>query len=65
MLAKGAEPARALNFDFWLFWAGQTISNLGSSFTAFALPLLIFRLTGSGVDIVRILHQRMDFERHL
>ena len=26
--------------DFWLFFVGQTISNLCTSFTAFALPLL-------------------------
>jgi MFS family permease len=43
-------PAR-LNLDFWKFWTGQTISNLGSSFTAFALPLLIYKLTGSAIDL--------------
>lgn len=43
-------PAR-LNLDFWKFWAGQTISNLGSSFTAFALPLLIYKLTGSALNL--------------
>src|SRR3954463_1073917 len=37
--------------DFWKFWAGQTISNLGSSFTAFALPLLIYKLTGSALNL--------------
>ena len=37
--------------DFWKFWAGQTISNLGSSFTEFALPLLIFKLTGSALNL--------------
>src|SRR5215210_5887433 len=37
--------------DFWKFWAGQTISNLGSSFTDFALPLLIFKLTGSALNL--------------
>lgn len=26
---------------------------------------LFYRVTDRGVDIVRILHQRMDFERHL
>lgn len=35
--------------DFWKFWTGQTISTLGSSFTSFALPLLIFKLTGSSL----------------
>jgi predicted MFS family arabinose efflux permease len=37
--------------DFWKFWTGQTISNLGSSFTQWAVPLLIFRLTHSAVNL--------------
>jgi MFS family permease len=37
--------------DFWKFWTGQTISTLGSSFTSFALPLLIFHLTGSSLNL--------------
>lgn len=37
--------------DFATFWVGQTISNLGSSFTVFALPLLIYKLTGSAFDL--------------
>ncbi len=40
-----------LSGDFWRFWTGQTISNLGSSFTFFALPLLVFKLTGSAVNL--------------
>jgi len=28
--------------DFKKFWIGQTISNLGSSFTQWAVPLLVF-----------------------
>lgn len=40
-----------LSLDFWKFWTGQTISNLGSSFTNFALPLLIFKLTGSALNL--------------
>ncbi len=28
--------------DFWIYWTGQTTSNLGSSFTIFALPLLVY-----------------------
>src|SRR5206468_3977781 len=35
-------PAERLSPDFWRFWTGQTISQLGSSFTLFATPLLIF-----------------------
>lgn len=40
-----------LSLDFWKFWAGQTISQLGSSFTMFATPLLIFKLTHSSVNL--------------
>ena len=40
-----------LSLDFWKFWSGQTISNLGSSFTGFALPLLVFKLTGSALNL--------------
>jgi MFS family permease len=37
--------------DFTKFWLGQVCSNLGSSFTIFALPLLVFRLTDSAMDL--------------
>lgn len=37
--------------EFRKFWAGQTISNLGSSVTIFALPLIVYRLTGSPVSL--------------
>jgi MFS family permease len=40
-----------LTSDFWKFWVGQTISQLGSSFTLFATPLLIFKLTHSPVNL--------------
>lgn len=33
--------------DFRTFYAGQAISALGSSFSGFAIPLLIYQLTGS------------------
>ena len=39
------------NSNFWKFWTGQTISTLGSSFTSFALLLLIFKLTGSSLNL--------------
>lgn len=42
---------RKLNSDFWKFWTGQTISNLGSSITLFALPLLVYKLTGSALNL--------------
>jgi len=37
--------------DFWKFWTGETVSNFGSSVTQFALPLLVFKLTGSAVSL--------------
>jgi len=37
--------------DFWLYFTGQSISALGSAFTAFAMPLLVFKLTGSALDL--------------
>jgi MFS family permease len=37
--------------DFGKFWVGQTVSNLGSSITLFALPLLVYELTGSAVNL--------------
>jgi MFS family permease len=45
-----SEPRR-LSGDFWKFWAGQTISNLGNSVTMFALPLLVYQLTGSALTL--------------
>jgi MFS family permease len=46
-----AADRHRLSPDFWKFWAGQTISQLGSSFTLFATPLLIFQLTHSAVNL--------------
>src|SRR5918912_4233730 len=43
--------AGGLNADFWKFWTGQVISTLGTSFTQFAIPLLIFKLTHSAVNL--------------
>jgi MFS family permease len=37
--------------DFGTYWLGQSLSNLGSAFTQFALPLLVFKLTGSAVSL--------------
>ena len=45
------KQARKFNSDFWKYWTGQTISNLGSSITLFALPLLVFKITGSALDL--------------
>jgi MFS family permease len=49
-MAAAVAPAR-LSADFWKYWSGQTVNNLGSSFTQFALPLLVYKLTGSAVNL--------------
>ena len=62
--------------DFKKFWVGQTISNLGSSFTQWAVPLLVYRLTHSAVNLgiataatflpyllFGLLHRRLDGSR--
>src|SRR5215207_1902501 len=54
MSAHVADPppqTPRLSGDFWRFWAGQSISNLGSAFTGFAVPLLVFQLTGSALNL--------------
>jgi hypothetical protein len=50
-VTTGGGPLRGSSGDFWKFWAGQTVSNFGSSFTLFALPLLVFKLTGSALSL--------------
>jgi MFS family permease len=42
---------RSSRRDFWKFLTGQTISVLGSAFSGFALPLLIFQLTHSPLSL--------------
>lgn len=44
-------PGNRLSSNFWKYWTGQTISNLGSSVTLFALPLLVYKLTGSAINL--------------
>lgn len=48
-----AEDATAsrLSADFWKYWIGQTISNFGSAITIFVLPLLVYQLTGSALNL--------------
>ncbi|MBA3825306.1 MAG: MFS transporter [Ktedonobacterales bacterium] len=36
---------------FMMYWSGQTLSNLGGAFTMFALPLLVYKLTGSALSL--------------
>ena len=42
---------RTLGRDFWFYFGGQLISQVGSSFTLFALPLLVFKLTHSATSL--------------
>ena len=49
--AEAVGQSAGLGGDFWRFFAGQTISNLGSSVTLFALPLLVYDLTGSALNL--------------
>lgn len=37
--------------DYWLFFIGRASSMFGSSFTRFAIPLLILQMTGSATDL--------------
>ena len=40
-----------LGRDFWFYFSGQAVSQLGGSFTIFALPLLVFKLTHSATSL--------------
>ncbi len=46
-----APDRRTLGRDFWLYFSGQLVSQVGSSFTLFALPLLVFKLTHSATNL--------------
>src|SRR5262250_1079647 len=48
---KGLTVAGRRAGDLWIFWPGQTISQIGSTLTATALPLLVFKLSGSALDL--------------
>jgi MFS family permease len=51
MSSTSIDTPRKSALDFWKFWTGETISNLGSSFTQFALPLLVYQLTRSALNL--------------
>ncbi len=52
MTGRGSQAAeRGLGRDFWIYFAGQTLSELGGSFTLFALPLLVYKLTHSATNL--------------
>src|ERR1700723_4206843 len=40
-----------LGRDFWLYFSGEAVSQLGGSFTTFALPLLVFQLTPPATNL--------------
>jgi MFS family permease len=46
-----ARRRQTLGRDFWLYFGGQLTSQVGSSFTLFALPLLVFKLTHSATNL--------------
>src|ERR1700683_2011861 len=45
------EAQARLGRDFWLYFSGQAVSQLGGSFTMFAMPLLVFKLTHSATNL--------------
>src|SRR5207249_2747909 len=49
--AAPARDRRGLPRDFWYYLTGQAVSALGSAFTWFAIPLVVFRLTGSATAL--------------
>jgi MFS family permease len=52
--SANAPAGREFSADFWKFFCGQTVSNVGSSFTIFVLPLLVFKLTGSALNLALV-----------
>lgn len=50
-LGKAPRLTRRARADFHKFFAGQALSNLGSAFTLFAIPLLVYQLTGSATNL--------------
>lgn len=51
MSTEHAKKPQRLSIDFWKFWTGQAISAIGSSISLFALPLFIYALTHSALDL--------------
>ena len=46
---------------------GRACDDIRAGYHKYAVGrhVLFFRLTAAGIDVVRILHGRMDFDRHL
>ncbi len=51
MKAVRTREACPVGRDFRLYFTSQVVSQLGTSFTQFALPLLVFKLTGSPTNL--------------
>jgi predicted MFS family arabinose efflux permease len=51
VVTQAVQRRRTLGRDFWWYFTGQLISQVGSSFTLFALPLLVFKLTHSATNL--------------
>lgn len=60
MTAVTPAPARSAlrHREFALLWSGQTISLAGNGIFTVALPLEVFRLTGSAIDLALIVAAR-------
>lgn len=52
--ASHASSRARFGADFYKLLCAQTISSLGSSFTMFALPLLVYALTGSAINLALV-----------
>lgn len=48
-MAMEGRPGRGA--DFWKFWVGPAVSTLGTAFSTLAIPLLIFQLTHSPLNL--------------
>lgn len=52
LFSRESKPtARPLGRDFSIFWLGQAVSFLGTTFAQFGLPLVVFKLTGSALNL--------------
>ncbi len=47
----GAAPTSRLGRDFELFFGGQLLSNLGNSVSLLLIPLIVYKLTGSALNL--------------
>ena len=53
--APAGDDARGrFGADFYKLLSAQTVSSLGTSFTMFALPLLVYGLTGSAINLALV-----------